>query len=176
MSVNEEIAENAEHAHDDFSRMAAATMAIIAAILAIVAVNAHLMTTEELLMQQKSADQWAYSQAKNLRHYQSEVAVDLLKAMPGEQAAKAVEKYEANLARFAKETEEIQEKAREYGSESLLSGRRALRLHLGEIFLELAIVFTSLAILSRRRMFWTVGVGGALIGLVISSTVFLIKH
>jgi len=39
MSVNEELHEHAEHAHDPFTRRAGAAMAIIAACLAVVAVS-----------------------------------------------------------------------------------------------------------------------------------------
>ena len=151
-------------------------MAIIAAVLAVVAVYGHLTTTEELLMQQKSSDQWAFYQAKALRRYQSEVARDLMQATSGEAAAKAAEKYGANLERYSKEAEEVQEKAKEYERESELAGRRALRLHLGEIFLELAIVFSSLAILSRRSVFWTTGIGSAALGVLTSATAALITH
>jgi hypothetical protein len=149
-------------------------MAIIAACLAVVAVYGHITTTEELLTQQKAADQWAFYQAKALRRYQSDVAQDILSALPGEGAAKAAEKYKANLERYEKEGEQIQEKAKEFEQESDLMGRRALRLHLGEVFLELAIVFSSLAILSRREIFFYVGVAGAAIGLVVGASTFLL--
>lgn len=176
MSVNEELREHAEHAHDDFSRKAGAGMAIIAALLAVVAVYGHLMTTEELLAQQKASDQWAFFQAKSLRRYQSEVARDILKATPGERAEAQSAKYEANLAKYEKEGEEIKEKAEELSKESDLSGRRALRLHIGEIFLEMAIVFSSLAILTRKHLFWYSGITSAGLGAVISATAFLILH
>jgi uncharacterized membrane protein len=176
MSINEELHEHAEHAHDDFSRRAGATMAIIAAVLAVVAVFGHLTTTEELLMQQKSSDQWSFYQAKALRRYQSEVAQDLMKAIPGEAAAKTAEKYGKNFERYEKEAEKIQEQAKEYAQESDLAGRRALRLHLGEIFLEIAIVLMSLAILARKNMFYLVGAGSATLGAVISATVLFITH
>lgn len=176
MSINEELQEHAEHAHDDFSRGAGATMAIIAALLAVVAVYGHVTTTEELLMQQRASDQWAFYQAKALRRYQSEIAVDLMTVMPGAAVSKAREKYAANLERYEKEGEQIQEKAKEYSKESEVAGTKALRLHLGEVFLELAIVFSSLAILARRRVFWGIGVASAALGVVVSATVFLIQH
>jgi hypothetical protein len=176
MSVNEDLQENAEHAHDAFTRKAGATMAIVAASLAVVAVYGHITTTEELLNQQKASDQWAFYQAKALRRYQSEVARDVLKGMSGQEAAKTADKYSANLERYEKEGQEIQEKAKEFEHESELAGRRALRLHMGEIFLELAIVFCSLAILARRSVFWYTGVTSAVVGILVSATVFLVTH
>jgi hypothetical protein len=176
MSVNEELHEHAEHAHDPVSRRTGAGMAIIAACLAVVAVSGHIETTEELLAQQKASDQWAYYQAKSLRRYQSDVARDILAQMPVEKAGQAVEKYTANLEKYIKEGEEIKKKAEELEAESALSGRRALRLHFGEVFLELAIVFCSLAILSKRSMFFYVAISGAAVGLLVAAGSLLVAH
>ncbi len=176
MSVNEELHEHAEHAHDSFSRRAAAGMAIIAACLAVVAVYGHITTTEELLGQQRATNQWNYYQAKALRRYQSDVAQDTLSAIPGAEAAKTAAKYKGNAERYEKEAEQIQEKAKEYESESSMMGHRALRLHLGEVFLELAIVFSSLAILSRRSVFFFIGIAGAAIGIAVSASAALLSH
>jgi len=175
MSVSEELHESAEHASDSFSRRAGAGMAIIAAALAVVAVSGHIATTEELLTQQKAANQWAYYQAKAMRRYQSDVAQDILSTIPGESAAKAVEKYKANVERYEKEGEEISKQAKEFEAESDLMGRRALRLHIGEIFLELAIVFSSLAILSRRSIFFYIAMTGAAMGLLVAVSVLLLR-
>jgi ribosome-binding ATPase YchF (GTP1/OBG family) len=174
LSVNEELHEHAEHAHDSFTRRAGAGMAIIAAGLAVVAVYGHITTTEELLSQQKAANQWAYYQAKALRRYQSDVAQDILRALSGEEAAKTAEKYKANAERYEKEGDQIQEKAKEYEVESDLMGRRALRFHVGEIFLELAIVFSSLAILSHRSIFFYVGITAAVVGVIVGASAALL--
>ncbi len=151
-------------------------MAIIAACLAVVAVSGHIETTEELLAQQKASDQWAYYQAKSLRRYQSDVARDILAQMPGDRAAKAVEKYSLNMEKYIKDGEEIKKKAEELETESALNGRRALRLHFGEVFLELAIVFCSLAILSKRELFFYVAIAGAAAGLIVAAGSLLVTR
>jgi hypothetical protein len=174
LSVNEELQEHAEHAKDSFTRRTGAGMAIIAACLAVVAVYGHIDTTEELLTQQKASDQWAFYQAKTLRRYQSDVAQDILRALPGDAAVQGAEKYRANVDRYEKEGDQIQEKAREFEKESELTGRRALRLHLGEICLELAIVLSSLAILSRRQMFFYGGILSAAIGVAVGAAAALL--
>lgn len=176
MSVNEELHEHAEHAHDSFSRRTGAGMAIIAACLAVVAVSGHIETTEELLAQQKASDQWAFYQAKSLRRYQSDVARDILAQMPGDKAVQAADKYTANMERYIKDGEEIKKKAQEFEAESAVSGHRALRLHFGEVFLELAIVFCSLAILSKRSMFFYVAIAGAAGGLLAAASSLLVTH
>ena len=176
MSVSEELHEHAEHASDPLSRKVAATMGIIAATLAIVAVAGHIMTTEELLNQQKASDQWAYYQAKALRRYQSDVASDILSAMSGEASAKLAEKYKGNMERYSSEAEEIKKQAEELAAESAVAGRRAIRLHFGEVFLEIAIVVCSLAILTKREFAWHAAILSGGIGLVLAGTVFTVMH
>jgi len=175
MEVNEELSESIEKVRDAFDRRVGASMAIIAALLALVAVYGQMMTTEELLLQQKASDQWAYYQAKALRRYQSDVARDVLAALGGSATAELVKKYAGNQQRYEKEGDEIQDQAKDFEKESGLSGRRALRLHLGEIFLEMALVFSSLAILTKRVLFWGAGLGGAAIGAGIAITSLLVR-
>jgi hypothetical protein len=74
-------------------------MAIVAAVLALVSVYGHVTTTDELLLQQKASDQWAYYQAKSIRRYQSEVARDVLAAVAGASSAAGM-KYDSNQERY----------------------------------------------------------------------------
>ena len=170
MSVEDELKEHAEHARAPFDKRVAATMAIIAAALAVVSVLGHLFTTEELVNQQRASDQWSFFQGKSNRRYQSEIARDLLNAAKSDKAAE----YGANLERYKKETEEIQEKAKEFENDSHLKGKQALRLHFGEIFLEIAIVFASLAILTKRAMLWGTAIASGALGAAIALTVLTI--
>ena len=170
MSVEDELKEHSEHARDPFDKRVAATMAIIAAALAVVSVMGHLYTTEELVNQQRASDQWSFFQGKKNREYQSEVARDMLAAMKSEKSSE----YNATLERYKKETEQIQEKAKEFETDSHLKGRQALRFHFGEIFLEVAIVFASLAILTKRKVLWGTAIISGALGAAIALTVFTI--
>ena len=142
-------------------------MAIIAAALAVVSVLGHITTTEELLNQQKASDQWAYYQAKSIRRYQSEFATDLFASMKNDALSK---QYAGNAQKYRSDDEEIQKEAQGLQKESEVRGRQALRLHFGEVFLEIAIVFASLAILTKRSFIWYGGIAAALAGAVIAAT------
>jgi hypothetical protein len=174
MSVNEELSEGTEHAKEPFDKKVAVTMAIIAAALAIVSVFGQLFANEELLKQAKASDQWSYYQAKSIRRYQSEVARDMFQGMTHEAAPKSAAAYAANAERYRKESEEVQTEARGLEAESEVKGRQALRMHLGEIFLEMGIVFASLAILSKREIVWYASIVSALIGGGIALTMLTI--
>ena len=141
-------------------------MAISAAMLAIVTVMGHISTTDELLKQQQSSDQWSYYQAKSIRRYTSEVARDMFAAL---QKTEGTETYTKNAEKYRKEMEEIQEKAKELENERKVCGQRALRLHFGGVFLELGIVFCSLAILTKRSLIWYAAMILAVVGAVIGS-------
>lgn len=172
MEAFDELQEHSHHASNSFEKRVAATMAVIAATLALVSVSGHIETTEELLNQQRASDQWAFYQAKAIRRYQSQVAQDILAGNGNSEAAR---KYAGNAERYEKESAEIQEKAKEFQSESDHAGRKALRLHFGEVFLEIAIVLASLAILTKRTFLWMSAIGSALVGVAAAATAALIK-
>ena len=150
-------------------------MAIIAALLAIVTVLGHILSTEELLAQQKANDQWAYYQAKSIRRYNSEIARDLLKSMSAEPAAEAAEHYTANVEKYDKEGQEVQNEAKQLETESEFKGKQALRLEISEVFLEMGIVFASLAILAKRPLIWWTSMLSAAVGVVIAITTKFIQ-
>ncbi len=173
--MEHELEEAVEKVREPFDRIVGATMAIVAAVLALVSVLGHLTTTEELLMQQKASDQWAYYQSKSIRRYQSESAADVLRAMPGAAAAAESKKYDTNTDKYRRDSEAIQHQAREFEHESEAKGHQALRFHLAEIFLEVAIVFCSLSLLTRMKSFWAGGVLLTLGGAGTALTVLLIR-
>jgi len=169
MSVEEELQEGIEKAKEPFEKHVAATMAILAAFLAVVAVLGHIMTTEELLLQQKASDQWSYYQAKSIRRYQSEVARDLFAGMKLTDQSGT---YQKNAEKYRKDDEEIQKEAQGLEQESHLRGRQALGFHFGEVFLEFSIVLASLAILTKRRFLWHASILSGIIGVVVAATVY----
>jgi hypothetical protein len=172
MSVEEELQENAEKAKEPFDRNVALTMAVIAAVMAIVSVAGQVLVTEELLNQQKASDQWAFYQAKDIRRYESDIARDMMAALSAGPAA--INKYAANMERYDKDRGEIQAEAKKLEEESRFHGAQALRAHLGEVFLEIAIVLASLAILTKRRPMWFASILSGLVGAAIAATALLL--
>jgi len=172
MSVEEELQEHVEHAKDPFDKRVSATMAVLAAALAIVTVLGHMATTEEVVLQQKASDQWSYYQAKSIRRYESDIARDVLAALQG--TAKSAE-YAQTAERYQKEGEEIQKEAKQLEEESHQKGDEARRFEFGEVFLEVAIVLGALAILAKRPVFWYAAIAGGAIGSAIAASAFLMK-
>ncbi|MEP7351828.1 MAG: DUF4337 domain-containing protein [Acidobacteriota bacterium] len=172
MSVEEELHEHAEHAKAPFDKKVSATMAVLAAALAIVTVLGHMATTEEIVLQQEASDQWSYYQAKNIRRYESDIAKDLMTAL---QKPEKAEEYAKSSERYKKDDEDIQEKAKELETESHHKSAEATRLEYGGVFLELAIVLGAAAILAKHPMFWLISIGSGVVGAIISASVVMIK-
>ncbi len=174
MSADEELQEHAEHAREPFDKKVAVTMAIIAALLAIVSVLGHILSTEELLAQQKASDQWAFYQAKDIRRYDSEIAQDMLKALKSGELEERVKHYGGNAEKYEKDRAGIQEEAMKLEAERDHKGAQALRLEISEVFLEMGIVFASLAILTKRPMVWYTSMIAALVGVSLAATTLFV--
>ena len=172
MSAEEELKEHVEHAREPFDKLVAASMAIIAAMLAVVSVLGQHYIAEELLMQAKASDQWSYYQAKDIRRFTAEATRDTLAEL--KQGSNVSSKYDKQAAKYRSDANEIHDKATEYEGESERSGKKGSRFHLGEIFLEIAIVFSSLAILTKARTLFYTGIASACAGVVISVTAWMV--
>jgi hypothetical protein len=173
-----ELQEHAEHAKGN-PRLApvSVTMAILAVLVAVASLLGHRSHTEEVVLQAKSSDQWAYYQAKNIRRHTDELFTDLtsVQATTDEAAlAKLRDKYSSEAARYKDEQKEIEDKAHEMEAEVSVERNRADRFDLAEVFLEIGLVVTSITLLSGRRFFWMLGISLGIIGTVIAATGFLI--
>ena len=173
-----EMHEHAEHAaHDPSLIPVTFTMAVLAVVLAATTLLGHRSHTEELLMQSKATDQWAYYQAKNIRVHTYELFLDMLSVTTLKdpaQADKIKEKYTSHLERYKDELKEIEAEAHGLEGESARAQHRANRFDLGEVFLDAAIVIVSLTLLTKRREFWLFGILMGMVGLGITLSGFLV--
>ena len=176
MSADElqELQEHAEKAREDKSLAAVSlTMAVLAVCVAVVSLLGHRAHTEEVVVQAKASDQWAYYQAKSIREHEDVLFADIATVVASSDAAamaKVHEKYGQEAERYKHDKEEIQEKARELDREVAVETRRADRYDLAEVFLEIGLVITSITLLSGRRIFWQLGIVLSVIGVVVAVT------
>jgi hypothetical protein len=170
-----ELQENAEHGRENPSLAPiSVTMAILAVCVAVVSLMGHRSHTEELLTQNRATDQWAYYQAKNIRLHNYQMSIDLLALIEFKDKEEKVRaKYQAEVERYTKEQAEIEEQAKDFESESARAQRKADRFDLGEVFLEIALVISSL--LSRKLIFWYLGLASGVAGLAIAVTGHLMR-
>ena len=173
-----ELHEHAEHAkHDPSLAPVTLTMAVLAVLVATVSLLGHRSGTEEVILQNKVTDQWAYYQAKNIRRHTDELFADLttvIATKDGEAAAKLQEKYRAEADRYRDEQKELDAKARELEKEFDLARRKTDRFDLGEVLLEIALVITSITLLSGKRIFWHLGLLSSVVGLFIAASAWMV--
>ena len=173
-----ELQEHAEHAkHDPTLAPISVTMAVLAVLVAVVSLLGHRAHTEEVVLQARSSDQWAFYQAKNIRRHTDELFVDLTSVEATTDAAalgKLREKYSGEAARYKEEQKGIEEKANEMAAEVGHERNRADRFDLAEVFLEVGLVITSITLLSGRKLFWYLGILLGIVGIVVAGTAFFV--
>ena len=180
MSASEELnelKERAEKAAEKGLAPVSLTMAVVAVLVATISLLGHRAHTEEILLQNKTTDEWAYYQAKNLRRNNLEALNEVLAALEGknEKAEQVSKRFEADIEKYRDEQKDIQSEARKMEDELRHETRRANRFDLGEVFLEISLVITSITLLTGRRHFWILGIVLAVTGLVVAATVPLLQ-
>ena len=168
----QELAENTEKAKESGERLIGLTMAIFAVLLALATMLSHRSHTEEVLLETRATDQWNYYQAKNIRYHVYEADSEIASLL-GDKANQAAADFKSKSVQQKKDSEEIQKEAEQLGSEVTVAGRKASYFDASELFLEVAIVLSSISLLSKNRVYWKssfvfglVGVVATVLGLV----------
>ena len=173
-----ELHEHAEHGHAPGMAPVSFTMALLAVLVAVVTLLGHRSHTEEILLQNKTTDEWAYYQAKNLRRNNLEALRDVMGALQGKDAekAEAVQKrFDTSIAKYADDQKEIEHQARETEAELKQMARRADRFDIGEVLLEIGLVITSITLLTGRRFYWKLGMLFGALGIVAAASAYMVR-
>jgi nitroreductase len=122
-------------------------------------------STRSIISQTQASDQWAFFQAKsvkaNLYQLQKEkLALDLL-ALPEQAAPEVRQRYEhvladytEKVAKYEQEKAQIQQKAKALEEERNQAQRHSKPFGLAVIFLQIAILLSSIAGLFKRKPVW----------------------
>ena len=126
-------------------------------------------STRSLLNQTQASDQWAFYQSKSIKGYiydmrreNLELQVEILGKQKGNEAIaekynKKIEDYNQKVKKYEAEQDTIRKKAADF--EAL---RDNCKLHSGQfgiavIFLQVSILLSSIAALSKKRFVWICG-------------------
>ena len=158
-----------EHSNDEFGRRVGVIVGVIGIVLAVVTISSHRAHTAAVIARTEANDQWSFFQSKKLRQHLAEIGSSLATALAPDPARVQglVEKLDKDHERYSKDSDEIQKEATAKEEESKKEERRALRLDMGEGFLELGLVLSSLYFLSKRKFFPVIGGVAAVIGTVL---------
>lgn len=145
-----------------FTKRVALATGIFAVVLAIASLGGKNATKEALLAQQQASDQWAFYQAKVIREHQygnEKLRLELDIADRGPTMKPEVrEKFEALMAKFANEEKrygaerkDIEKEARKLERERDINRDKDFYFDYAEVLLQIAIVMSSISILSTSR-------------------------
>jgi Domain of unknown function (DUF4337) len=175
--VLEGLEEHREHGENPLMLPVTVTLSILAVLVAMVTLLGHRAHTEELLLQAKASDQWAYFQAKNIRLHETQSIADVLGALAPADKEKTDalhEKYLKEVERYEKDKDQISDQAKDFEKERDLVQRRADRYDAGEVFLEIALIISSFTLLTKKKGFWFAGMLLGVVGLIIATSGLLL--
>jgi hypothetical protein len=164
-----------DHSGDSFSQGVGVAVGVIGIVLAIVTIGSHRAHTQAVINRTEENDQWSFYQAKKIRQQVLDVGAGLARTLSPDETRvhDLLEQYSRQIAKYAEETKDIEQEAKTKHAETEREEGRAVRLDIGEGFLELGLVLSSLYFLSKRRFFPVLGITAAVIGTVLGAMGFL---
>ena len=134
-------------------------------------------STRSVVAQAQASDQWSYFQAKSIKGYiydiqreKLELELKTLKAGGSRSAAGEYEKkiaaYKEKVERYDKEKEEIKQKAEELEKQRNDASTHSGAFGLAAMFLQIAILLSSIAALMKKKAFWFIGMATGCFGLL----------
>jgi hypothetical protein len=180
-----------------FRNRAALLIAVLAAVLAIGGLGGGNATDDMIGENIHASDTWAFFQAKNMRQTLHELAVDDLEARlaaPGLDAATRTNlegrlaRYRATVARYESEPDaeapndplrgegltQLRARALAHEAAREVASARDDNFDFAEVFLQLALVLGSIAILAINRPILWLASGLGLVGSILTANGFLL--
>jgi len=165
-------------AHDDPSLLPVSlTVSIVAVLLALISLLGHRAHTRTLYTQNETIAQWVYYESKATGRTSYDAMLDFLplaQMKDPASAAKLKETYQHKIENLDAEQEKIGAKAEALEIKEMRQENAADRFDLGDVCLEAALVIVSITLLTKRRLYWWIGLGFAGMGILIAATGFLV--
>ncbi len=161
-----------EHGHDadPTAKGVGLMVGVIGILLAGTTILAHREHTAAVIHRTEANDGWAFYQAKKIRAHTDDTALQLIAVLGTDPArtGPVVSKLEGARAKYDSDAEGIRKDAEQKQEKTEHAEKLALRFDLGEGFLELGLVLSSLYFLGRQKMFPLAGGLSAVIGIVLA--------
>lgn len=134
-------------------------------------------STKSVLSQTQASDQWAFYQAKSIKGYLYELHRDKLQLELMAQGAsfkaeavgeynKRIETAQVKIKKYEEEKDEIARKAKALEEFRTECGAHSAAFGMGVIFLQIAIVLSSIAALLKKKPLWYGGLAVGVLGIV----------
>ena len=142
-------------------------------------------STRSVLSQTHAANQWAYYQSKSIKGYLYELQKEKLelelKALGPKASSSLLDEYQKkidfyakNIKRYNEEKAQIEKDARNFETIRDDAQRHAQTFGIAVIFLQIAILLSSIAALMKKKPVWILGLMTGAIGLFYFANGFLL--
>jgi len=178
------IEELKEKRENTFTKKVALLTAFFAVLLAICSLGGNNATKEMLLAQQRASDQWSFYQSKVMREHlygieKSRIEVQLIERKDA-MKPDALKQYQVLLgkaaeqeARYAVEKKEIEQEAKKLDLERDINRAKDPYFDYGEVMLQIAIVMSSISIISLSRPIFYFSLIAASMGAILTLNGYL---
>jgi hypothetical protein len=131
-------------------------------------------STRAVMSQSQASDQWSYFQAKSIKSYlyelqKEKLELDAKTMKSGTLKAdfdKRIAAYSEKIRRYDDEKKEIKGKAEELEARRDQSQKHSGAFGMAAMFLQIAILLSSIAALMKQKYAWFVGLGAGCFGLL----------
>ncbi len=171
-----------------FTRRVAMITAVFAVLLAVSSLGGTYNMKEMLMAQQQASNQWSYYQAKVIREHLYRSQIMLLETMLLDRGAamkaESREKVEGMVKtmreeekRYNEEKKEIEKEAKKLEAERDRHRAKDPFFEFGEVLLQIAIVMSTIAILTHSARVFSFAIGSAILGALFAlNGFFMILH
>ncbi len=134
-------------------------------------------STRSVMSQTQASDQWSFYQAKSIKGYiyemqKEKLELELVALGPKssqsvrEEYAKKIESYGKKVAKYEGEKGEIQKEAKKFEDIRNDAQKHSQAFGISVIFLQIAILLSSIAALVKMRLVWVLGCAVGAVGIV----------
>jgi hypothetical protein len=142
-------------------------------------------STRSVMSQSQAADQWAFYQSKSMKGYLYEVQRDAFEleqkrfdvktpSAVMEAYRKKIDDYQKKIDKYETEKTDIQKEARRLEAVRDDAQRHSKIFGMAVIFLQIAILLSSIAALLKKKIIWVLGLAVGAVGLFYFSNGFLL--
>jgi len=167
----------AEEKKEPWLNYLALTTVILAVCATLATFKGGGFSTRSVMSQTQASDQWAFYQAKSIKGYLYEMQKDKLelesaalgaKAPQGvrEAYAKRIDDYGRKIGKYEGEKTQIQRDAKRFETVRDDAQRHSQAFGIAVIFLQIAILLSSIAALLKKKYVWLIGLAVGAAGVV----------
>lgn len=175
----------AEEKKESWMNLLALTTVILAVCATLSTFKGGGYSTRSVMSQTQASDQWAYFQSKSIKSYIYEMQRDKLelelkaagKSLSPSVAAdyaKRIDEYSKKIQKYDDEKTEIQKEAKKFEEIRNDAQKHSQIFGVAVIYLQIAILLSSIAALIKKRNIWFLGVVVGLVGILYFANGFLL--